>query len=476
MSEMTAMCSASSSEVSDELVVKNCIIINRETRSDLWDSLSDARSRMQEAGIGLERVPVNLLHTAPPLLQKVEKEGIVIPDSLAWQLVEEGLENDLDIAVAHYRALKRVVDEKWDSCLIMEDNIDVVGYDFNNLGMKDWCDICVHTPNKYYKSNNCLYSNSDTLAYSVTLSGARKLLKYMFPLKISFLQSLKQKILNYELTYQVMDENQFFKVSSNNESLSNLDTFATEYGKVTLYKNDIYIGDSYKSGKYWDIDSLLALKKYIDPDRNVLEIGGHCGTSSLVYASFLKKGKVEVYEPQYKMYEILLRNINQNGLQNKIFAHNLGVFCYSGQGKMNSMDYDGGGGNVQKRYDTESELSCNFGGIPMGDDGETIELTTIDSMNLNNIGFIHCDAQGAETFIFSKGLELIKECRPVIIYENNKEAPPRFGRYLYDHVCRSYPQYKEESIFDIKKYCLETLNYSQCIDNFDNSVNTLLIP
>ena len=179
---MTAMCSASSSEVSDEVTVKNCIIINRETRSDLWDSLSDARSRMQEAGIGLERVPVNLLHTAPPLLQKVEKEGIVISDSLAWQLVEEGLENDLDIAVAHYRALKRVVDEKWDSCLIMEDNIDVVGYDFNNLGMKDWCDICVHTPNKYYKSNNCLYSNSDTLAYSVTLSGARKLLKYMLPL------------------------------------------------------------------------------------------------------------------------------------------------------------------------------------------------------------------------------------------------------------------------------------------------------
>ena len=72
MSEMTAMCSASSSEVSDEVTVKNCIIINRETRSDLWDSLSDARSRMQEAGIGLERVPVNLLHTAPPLLQKVE--------------------------------------------------------------------------------------------------------------------------------------------------------------------------------------------------------------------------------------------------------------------------------------------------------------------------------------------------------------------------------------------------------------------
>ncbi len=476
MSEMTAMCSASSSEVSDEVTVKNCIIINRETRSDLWDSLSDTRSHMEKAGINVERVPVNLLHPEPTLLQEVEKEGIVISDSLAWRMVEQGLENDLDIAVAHYRALKRVVDEKWESCLIMEDNINVVGYDFNNLRMKDWCDICIHSPNKFYKLNNCLYACSDTLSYSVTLSGAKNLLKNIFPLRISFLQSLKQKIINYEVTHQFMDENQVFKVSSDNETLSNLDTFNTEYGKVTLYKNDIYIGDSYKSGKYWDLDSLLALQQYIDPDRNVLEIGGHCGTSSLVYASFLKTGKIEVYEPQCKMYEILIRNINQNGLQNKIFAHNLGVFCYSGKGKMNSIDFDGGGGNVQERYDSESELSCNFGGIAMGDNGEAIELTTIDSMNLNNIGFIHCDAQGAETFIFSKGLELIKECRPVIIYENNKEAPPRFGRYLYDHVCRSYPQYKEESIFDIKKYCLETLNYSKCIDNFDNSFNTLLIP
>lgn len=30
-------------------------------------------------------------------------------------------------------------------------------------------------------------------------------------------------------------------------------------------------------------------------------------------------------------------------------------------------------------------------------------------MSLDNIGYIHCDAQGAENFIFSKGLETIKK-------------------------------------------------------------------
>ena len=56
----------------------------------------------------------------------------------------------------------------------------------------------------------------------------------------------------------------------------------------------------------------------------------------------------------------------------------------------------------------ENNLNCNFGGIGLGDDGENIKLTTIDNMNLCDIGYIHCDAQGSENFIFSKGIETIK--------------------------------------------------------------------
>ena len=93
-------------------------------------------------------------------------------------------------------------------------------------------------------------------------------------------------------------------------------------------------------------------------------------------------------------------------------------------------------------------------------------------MNLDNIGFIHCDAQGAENFIFSKGIDTITKCRPVIYYENNE----LYGKYLYDSVCKSYPTYNEESKFDIKKYCMEQLNYSKFIDKFNGGIDTLLIP
>jgi FkbM family methyltransferase len=244
-----------------------------------------------------------------------------------------------------------------------------------------------------------------------------------------------------------------------------METFTTSYGLITLYQNEAYIINDFRRGSYWDINTLNILKQYINSTRNILEIGGHCGTSSIVYSSFLNnKNKVYVYEPQLNMYNLLVKNINQNNLQNKIIPFNSGVFCYNGEGKMNNIDLDGGGGVVSKRYNEENHLKCNFGGIGLGHNGE--------NMNLDNIGFIHCDAQGSENFIFSQAVETIKKYRPIIFYEDNKN----YAKYLYDNVCKNYPEWKEEANFDLKKYCMETLNYSKCIDRFNNSIDTLLIP
>ena len=252
-----------------------------------------------------------------------------------------------------------------------------------------------------------------------------------------------------------------------------METYKTKYGLITLYRNEIYIGDAFKKGKYWDEDTLLKLKEYINPKRNILEIGGHCGTSSIVYSSFLEDDKkVFVYEPQYNLFKLLEYNIRENNLEKKIFPRNLGVFCYEGEGRMNSKDLDGGGGLVEKRYNEEKNLGCNFGGIGLGNDGEKVMLTTIDKMEIDDIGFIHCDAQGAENFIFSRGLERIEKDRPVILYENIEF----YGKYLYDNIWKSYPEYKVESMFDIKKYCLERLGYKNYIDRFNGGIDTLLIP
>lgn len=253
------------------------------------------------------------------------------------------------------------------------------------------------------------------------------------------------------------------------------DTYDTKYGKVTLYKNELFINATFKQGDYWEERELLNVRRYIDPARNILEIGGHCGTSSIVYASYLhSNSKHYVFEPQKRMFDLLTYNINQNNLGGKVVAYNRGLFCFKGTANMNAIDLDGGGGIVEKRYTTENNLMCNFGGICLGANGEPVDLTTIDDLLndgiIDNIGFIHCDAQGSEAFIFSKAIECIKKFRPVILYENNAGC----GNILYNNVCRTYPQYENNAKFDLKAFCL-SLGYRTVIDNFE-SIDTLLVP
>jgi len=250
-------------------------------------------------------------------------------------------------------------------------------------------------------------------------------------------------------------------------------TYSTHYGLVSLYSNEVYIGYPFKNGFYWDEDTLIKLKQYIDVNRNILEIGSHCGTSSLVYASYINDNqKLYAFEPQKNMYKLLVKNITQNNLQHKIIPFNKAVFCFNGIGHMNDIDIDGGGGSVLKRYNEEIDLPCNYGGISLGENGEEVVFTTIDEMNLDNIGFIHIDSQGAENFIFSKALNLITKCKPVIYFENNEKYNPTF----YNKVCSSYPIYVEESKFDIKKFCIETLGYSKIIERFNGGDDDLIIP
>jgi len=252
-----------------------------------------------------------------------------------------------------------------------------------------------------------------------------------------------------------------------------METFYTKYGLVTLLSNDSIIKAPFTQNKYWDEDTLFQLKQYIDPNRNILEIGGHCGTSSIVYASFLNEGsKVFVYEPQSVLFGILSKNIQQNNLQHKIVPFNCGVFCYKGPGIMNGIDLDGGGGTVSRRYGDESNLDCNFGGIGLGTGGEEIEMTTIDDISLNDIGFIHCDAQGSENFIFSRGVDTLSKCRPVVYYEDNE----RLADYLYNNVCNAYPIFKTASKFRVDEFCAGKLNYSGKIERFNGGLDTLLFP
>ena len=256
-------------------------------------------------------------------------------------------------------------------------------------------------------------------------------------------------------------------------------SFQTPYGKVTLLDNEEYITKVFKLGGYWDMETLLKLQTVINPNKSIVEIGGHCGTSSLVYASFLSDPCiVQVYEPQQGMFNLLNYNITENNLTHKIHPKNLAIFCEDRTVTMNHRDLDGKDQSiVQLRYTSESHLPCNFGGIGLGGTGENVNCRTLDSLLDANelpesIGFIHCDAQGAENFIFAAGTKTLETHRPIILFESNA----KYCRYYHDNILLHYPEYENESKFDIVDYCMNNLKYQTCIECFNGSIDTLLIP
>jgi FkbM family methyltransferase len=252
------------------------------------------------------------------------------------------------------------------------------------------------------------------------------------------------------------------------------DIFKTKWGIIEMPSNEAYISMPFKQGSYWDINTLLKLEAYIPKYKNILEIGGHVGTSTVVYASFLNKdSKYWVFEPQTKMFSYLQKNIKHNNLEN-VKAINGSAFCYTGRMNMNSTPLDGPNTNLTLNFLTESNMEVNYGGLTVGKNGEEINCYKLDEYSeLDNIGFIHCDAQGSESFIFYGAQELVRKNRPVILYEDKflGTAPK-----LYANVCKSYPEYLQYSRFDISEFCLKKLGYRQIIRRFNNSGDNLLIP
>jgi len=251
--------------------------------------------------------------------------------------------------------------------------------------------------------------------------------------------------------------------------------FKTNWGLIELPSNEAFISLPFKQGSYWDIDTLLKLESYIPKDRNILEIGGHVGTSTIVYASFLNKdSKYWVFEPQSKIFSYLQKNIKHNNLEQIVKAIHGSAFCYTGKMNMNSTPVDGPNTKIPINFLTRRNMPVNYGGLTVGKSGEQINCYKIDDFSeLDNIGFIHCDAQGSEPFLFYGAKELVRKNRPVILYEDKTLGA---GPQLYQNVCQSYPQYSEYSTFDISDFCLNELRYSEIIKKFNNSEDNLLIP
>lgn len=157
-------------------------------------------------------------------------------------------------------------------------------------------------------------------------------------------------------------------------------------------------------------------KQFCNKDKVFLDIGAHTGTYAISLASFTRN--VVAFEPQRSTYYALCGGVAASGLSDKIDCRQCGLGAYDQVGTqvLKIVSNDGGGSSLNPG-ETESILR-----------EETIEVRTLDSFKLRNVGFIKMDVENNELNVLRGALDTLRESGyPPILFESNGPNPPLFG-------------------------------------------------
>ncbi len=227
------------------------------------------------------------------------------------------------------------------------------------------------------------------------------------------------------LKYKELADNLFMSIRDFMGITNHCKTYNEKYKICTVKRHkyvinplDSIVSGPLKIGNYWESFLHKYFKQYSNKQLNCLDIGANIGTHTVILSELFKN--VYAFEPQKEVFEVLKLNIKENNCIN-VTPYNFGL------------------GEKEKTADLgfiDKNKSNNFGGVGVvekdklkaGDQkGETIDIKTLDSLELKDIGFIKIDVEGYEYNALLGGEQTIRKYRPVIIFEQHDSKSALFG-------------------------------------------------
>lgn len=229
----------------------------------------------------------------------------------------------------------------------------------------------------------------------------------------------------------------------------------TEFDDFKIYTihNDC-MGKDIINKKIWEPHIVNFLKKNLKKDSVFLDIGSNYGWHAIIASRLCEK--VFSFEPQTVMYEIQKLSIEENKIENCILYKNA-----LGNDKtikeMSPIDY--------------TLNNINIGDLGIGRGGEIVNVTTLDSMNLEKVDMIKIDVQGYEKFILEGGIETIKNHKPIMIVEFEEFQLNKFGygsKKLFDTIRElEYEIYFLEFTYPSDHVCVHK-DYVELFESLNN--------
>ena len=230
-----------------------------------------------------------------------------------------------------------------------------------------------------------------------------------------------------------------------------LTTVNSRYGKIVCDTNDKYLSRSLITYGEFSEGECTLFKSLIKPDMVVVDVGANFGAHTLLFSQLA--GQVFAFEPQNYVFDALCQTIKLNNLTN-VTAVKAAV---------------GTGGKVFKQ-DILTDVENNFGAYSFLNftEGEEMDTYVLDIP----CHFLKIDVEGMEVDVLKGAEKMIREYRPIIYVENDREDnSDNLIRTLNNMGYRCYwdcpPLYNEDNFYGVKENIFPNMGSLNmlCVDN-----------
>jgi FkbM family methyltransferase len=234
--------------------------------------------------------------------------------------------------------------------------------------------------------------------------------------------------------------------------MSKISGIEARNGKFLYPTNDTYIGKCMEVYGEWEEELVQKCIKIVPPGGVVVEVGSNIGTHTVPIARHVgDTGKVYAIEPQRLIFQILCANL----VCNEVF--NVEAYHAAAGDKPGSVLVP----------DLDIGIEYNFGAVRVaGQEGVSVPLMTVDSLNLERCDLLKVDAEDFEPQVLLGSFKTIEAHKPVIYLEYNPHVRSTIDFYIKQFL----PHYR---VWSCNEVIYKANNYFESTENHYDNIHSL---
>ena len=176
--------------------------------------------------------------------------------------------------------------------------------------------------------------------------------------------------------------------------------------RIYIHQNEIVSNHMVNINNFFEIEFLDYIQKNHNKQNEVIDIGANIGNHSLFFAKFLDVKKVHSFEPFPSNLSLLRKNMTNFSDKSQIY--DIALSNKEGLMPLYNSQHGNFGGFSLHSYSNGSSFLVN----------PSIKVTTLDSLNLQNISMIKIDVENHENEVLEGAKQTILNNKPIIFVEN----------------------------------------------------------